>query len=217
MVFFRKSCLIGLYFLQISYLQAQIDEKPTRYYEPAYKITHDSMRKYWVDRQATRNFFWTGVSLGIYNPDFVRVSDETNFIPKKKNDVYTFRMRLSYSRSYAGSPTSYIREIAPMYGKVYRNYHFMATVSGGLSFLWGNRWLDKQGNITSPPARGLRQTQSNVPFYTTERFWSIGVPLRTQAFFIIGREFAFGVTLGTTLNVKQLWGDAMFTFLLGIN
>ena len=180
-------------------------------------ISRDSMQKYWIEMLDNGNFFWTGIGVGLFNPNFRRYTDEVNFIPKKKNDVYTLRLRISYSRRDAGFPAAYTREISTMYGKAYKGYRFMATGSVGLSYLWGRKWIEEIATVTTPRASGLRQTVTTAPFYSSEEFRTIGVPLRAQAFLIAGKEFAFGLSLGTTLNTKQITGDMMFTFLLGIN
>jgi len=164
-----------------------------------------------------KNFVWTGIGIGFINPDQTRFADEASFIPKKRNDVYTVRLRLSYSNKNAGEPVAYLREASVMYGKVHKGYHTMFTASAGISYVWGRKWLDKVGVVVPPPARGLRQTTRIYNLYNAEKIATIGIPLRLQALVIAGKEVAFGFTLGTNINFKKTWLDAMFTMLLGIN
>lgn len=184
---------------------------------PVGRLSKDSIRKYWIEMFNNKHIVWTGLGVGFFTGKYRRWADEATFMPKHRNDLYGLRLRLSFSREDAGLPTAYTREVSALYGKVRKGYKFMATASAGLSVLWGQKWIDRVGAVTTPPARGLRTTSSTSPLYTTEKFWTIGVPIRAQAFYIAGKEVALGITLGTTLNIKQLWGDAMFTMLLGFN
>ncbi len=209
---FLQKHLIFLCFLSLCNVQ-----KATSQGRDGNIIPRDSLKKYWIEMLDQRSFLWMGGGIGLANSRQTRVSNEASFIPKKKNDVYTLQLRLSFSQRNAGFPTAYTREINTMYGKVYKGYRCMFIGSAGISGLWGRKWLDQIATITSPPAGGLRRNVVVGSFYNTERFWTIGIPLRAQAFLIAGKEMAFGITVGTNLNVKQIQGDAMFTFLLGIN
>lgn len=220
MLFLLKTLFYGFVLFFISHLSVYAqsrENKPSNTEQLPTMIPKDSIRKYWIEMFDSRNFVWMGVGMNVSSTRFLIFADEATFVPKYKKDLYGLRLRVSLSGEQAGLPAAYTREVSALYGKVYKAYRFMATASTGISYFWGRKWTDQIGMISTPAARGLRTNAGTYPLYNVEAFRTIGVPIRGQAFFIAGKEVALGITLGTTLNTKQVWFDAMFTFLLGIN
>lgn len=217
MKFLQKTYFILLTCCFISQsLPAQWKEVKPSQSRMGYAIPRDSLRKYWRETQENHHFLWLGIGLGGGAKD-IRWTDEANFIPKRKNDVYTLRLRLMRTIDWQGSPTAYTREIATMYGKVFRGFRTMGIVSGGVAGMWGRRWTKEIGQVTTPNTGGLRSFSRTLTLYEHENFWTIGLPVRAQGFYIAGKEFALGASIGTTLNIKQVAFDAFLTVLLGIN